>query len=341
MSAAPRVSSHPTASAATTTANDDIVLRGMGSFHVGGRVAEISGKPVRNIQRQPGGPITAFDPNGQYMVEQMYVQYFLPKNRKGKAPLLMWHGGGLTGVTYESTPDGREGWVNMFVRYGWDVYNSDAVERGRAGFAPPEIWPGEPIFLPYRDPFERFRIGDGPGSWNPDPPRARVIPGNQFPVAAYANFMRQTVPRWLCTDDAVIAAYTALVDRLGPCVILAHSQGGAFAFRVAEQRPDKIKAIVAIESATAGNVANAPKLKDVPVLMLFGDYVEQHSRWAAFKAIDTEYANAIKAAGGSVDWIDLPALGIEGNSHMLMQDRNNAAVAAVIQRWLMSKGLSD
>ena len=35
-------------------AEDDIVLRGMGSFHVGGRIADVSGKPVRMIVRQPG-----------------------------------------------------------------------------------------------------------------------------------------------------------------------------------------------------------------------------------------------------------------------------------------------
>ena len=97
---------------------DDIVLRGMGSLHVGGRVVEIHGKPVRDIVRVPGGPSSRLDPNGQYQVEQMYAQYFLPKNPKGKVPLLMWHGGGLTGVTYETTPDGREGWLNMFVRKG-------------------------------------------------------------------------------------------------------------------------------------------------------------------------------------------------------------------------------
>src|SRR4051812_8396555 len=57
-------------------ADDDIVLRGMGSFHIGGRIAEVSGKEVRQIQRQPGGPMTKLDPNGEYMVEQMYVQYF-------------------------------------------------------------------------------------------------------------------------------------------------------------------------------------------------------------------------------------------------------------------------
>ena len=133
-------------------AAEDIVLRGMGSFHVGGRIAEVSGKEVRMIQRQAGGPMTKLDPNGQYMVEQMYVQYFLPKDKKGKYPLLMWHGGGLTGVTYESTPDGRDGWMNFFVRKGWDTYVSDAVERGRSGFASKDVWTDDPIFLTYQDP---------------------------------------------------------------------------------------------------------------------------------------------------------------------------------------------
>ena len=54
-------------------AEDDIVLRGMGSFHIGGRVAEVGGKPVKEIQRVPGGPMSKLDPNGQFMVEQMYV----------------------------------------------------------------------------------------------------------------------------------------------------------------------------------------------------------------------------------------------------------------------------
>ena len=83
---------------APSLAADDIVLRGMGSVHIGGRIAEVKGKEVRMIVRQPGGPLTKLDPNGKYMVEQMYVQYFLPKDKKGKLPLLTWHGGGLTGV---------------------------------------------------------------------------------------------------------------------------------------------------------------------------------------------------------------------------------------------------
>src|SRR5262249_1332050 len=174
---------------AASAAEQDLVLRGMGSFHVGGRVVEISGKPVREIVRQPGGPPTKLDPNGQYMVEQMYVQYFLPKERKGKLPLLLAHAARPPALTHESpptvpyasTPDGSEGLLNMFGRKGWDTYISDAVERGRAGFAPPDVWHSEPTFLTYQAPYERFRIGEGAGSWNADPAKRRLIPGSQFP----------------------------------------------------------------------------------------------------------------------------------------------------------------
>src|SRR5712672_4580245 len=242
---------------ALAAAEQDLVLRGMGSFHIGGRLVEISGQPIREVMFTPGGVPAKVDPNGTYQAEQMYVQYFLPKNRKGKVPLLMWHGGGLTGVTYETTPDGREGWLNMFVRKGWDVYVSDAVERGRSGFASPDVWPSEPTFLTYQDPYERFRIGDGAGSWNADPAKRRLMPGSQFPAEAYDSYMKQQVPRWLSTDEAIMTAYIALVDKVCPCVLLVHSQGGSFGFKVAEQRPDKVKAIVAIESATAGNVGKA------------------------------------------------------------------------------------
>ena len=110
---------------------------------------------------------------------------------------------------------------------------------------------------------------------------------------------------------------------------------------MAEQRPDKIKGIVAVEAASPGSIANAPKLKDVPVLQIFGDYVDQHPRWSTFKKADMAYGAAIKGAGGSADWINLPEIGIKGNSHMIMQDKNSDQVAEVIQKWLVSKGLAE
>src|SRR3954465_6250617 len=168
-------------SANLANAAEPIALRDMGSFHVGGRLVEISGKPVKEVTFTPGGVPAKVDPNGTYQVEQMYVQYFLPANEKGAGPLVMWHGGGLTGVTYEAAPDGREGWLNYFLRKGWAVYNSDAVERGRAGGAPyPEMFKGERVCLPPANRFERFRLRDGAGSYDPDPAKRKLMPGSQF-----------------------------------------------------------------------------------------------------------------------------------------------------------------
>ena len=54
------------------------------------------------------------------------------------------------------------------------------------------------------------------------------------------------------------------------------------------------------------------------------------------------YGEAIKAAGGTADWINLPDIGIKGNSHMLMQDKNSDQDRrGDSDKWLVSKGLSD
>lgn len=317
-------------------AGGPIQIAQMGSFHIGGRDVVVSGQPVREVQFTPGGVPARVDPNGTFSVEHAYAQYFIPSYLRGAAPLLMMHGGGLTGVTYETTPDGREGWLNYFLRRGWAVYNADAVERGRAGWAQyPTIFKGEPVFLAKHDAYERFRIGGGPGTYA----KREVLEGSQFPVEAYDNFVKQVVPRWTTTDEAILAAYIAMIDHICPCVILAHSQAGQFVFRAAEARPEKVRAIVAAEPAGFGDPAKAAALKNIPVLAVYGDYIDQDARWPAIKGNGLRYYDAIRAAGGSVDVIDLPQIGIKGNSHMLMMDKNNMDVAQAINRWLAERQL--
>ncbi len=325
---------------AAATAQEPLTLSSMGSFHIGGREVTLSGKPIKEVTFTPGGVPAKVDLNGTYAVEHMYVQYFIPANKRGAMPLLMWHGGGLSGVTYETTPDGREGWLNWFLRKGWPVYNSDAVERGRSGWAMyPDIFQGEPIFLTKNNPFERFRIGAGPGSYDKDTAKMKALPGSQFPLAGYDNFTKQNVPRWTTTDAATIAAYTELVDKVCPCVVLVHSQAGQFGFKVAQVRPDKVKALILVEPAGTGDAKDVAKLKDVPMLAVYGDYIAEDARWPAIKANGIKFLDAAKAAGASYDVIDLPAVGQKGNSHMLMMDKNNAEVAGLIQDWLTKKGL--
>ncbi len=318
---------------------EDLVLRDMGSFHVGGKLVEIAGRPTREVAFTAGGTPAKIDPNGTYMVGQMYVQYFLPAKQRGAVPMLMWHGGGLTGVTWETTPDGRMGWRDWFLRQGWPVYVSDAVERGRSGFPPPDIVAGEPIFLTTANPYERFRIGAGPGSFNQDPAKRRQLPGSQFPAEGYDNFVKQNVPRWTTTDAMILDAYIAEIDRVCPCVLVFHSQAGLFGFKAAQARPDKVRALVAIEPAAAGDPAKADALKNIPILVVYGDNIATDARWPTIRATGVAFVDKVKQAGGSVDIVDLPERGIRGNSHMMMMDRNNLQVAQLIQDWLASKGL--
>jgi len=325
--------------AGCATPQGGLAIKEMGSFHVGGREVTLTGLPVKEVLFTAGGVPAKLDPNGVYQVEQMYVQYFVPSQQRGKLPLLMWHGGGLTGVTYETKPDGGEGWLNHFIKQGWTVYNSDAVERGRSGWAMyPEITKTEPVFLTKENPFERFRIGAGPNSYNKDVAKMKPLPGNQFPLEGYDNFTKQVVPRWTSTDAPIIAAYTALVDKVCPCIVLAHSQGGPFAYLVAQARPDKVKALVLVEPAGVGDAANVSALKNIPSVSIYGDYVDTDARWPTIRANNMKFQDAIRAAGGSAELINLPAMGIKGNSHMMMMDKNSGDIAAVIQKWLVGKG---
>src|SRR5215475_12788153 len=326
------------AGSAWAQGKEPIALRDMGSFHIGGRLLEVTGQPIKEIVFTPGGVPAKVDPNGTYQVEQMYAQYFLVQNRKGKLPLLLWHGGGLTGVTYETKPDGQPGWLNYFLRKGWDVYISDAMERGRSSWT--NTFKGEPVFLPLGDPWERFRIGPA-GSWNADKAKRTTYAGTQFPIEAYEQFMKQGVPRWLTTDDAIVAAYIELVDKVCPCVVLVHSQAGSFGFKAREARPDKVKALVAVEPTLGGNKSKVASIKGSPVLFVIGDNAKDHPRWSKIRAGDVDYANALKAAGGSVDFVDLPDVGIKGNSHMMMMDKNSDQIAELINKWLVAKGLSE
>jgi pimeloyl-ACP methyl ester carboxylesterase len=125
-------------------------------------------------------------------------------------------------------------------------------------------------------------------------------------------------------------------------VILAHSQGGHFAFRAAEQRPDKVKAMVSVEPAVAGGAESGAKLlKDMPLLLMYGDYIDQDPRWVAYRKAALAYVEAMRAAGGKVDVVSLPERGIKGNSHMLMMDKNNRAVLDVITKWLVDNKMAE
>jgi len=320
------------AGCAQTAVDAPITVTDFGSFHIGGRDIVVKGQPTQELHLTPG-VTSPYDPNGTYVAEQMYVQYFTPSQVKGRYPLLLWHGAWLTGATYETKPDGKPGWLNYFVHQGWKTYLSDAVERGRSGYAL-DVFQGAPLPIAKENAFTRFRIGT---KFDPDPAKRVMMPDGQFPPEAFDQFAKQSVPRWTTNNDVTVKAYIELVDKVCPCVVVVHSQSGQFGARVAEARPDKVKALVMVEPSNGG--MDAAKLKSVPVLEVWGDNVETDERWSANRKVVRQYYDGIRAAGGTVDTIDLPLEGIKGNSHMVMMDRNSDEVAGMIQKWLVNKGM--
>ncbi len=319
---------------------DQYTIKEIGSFHVGGRQVTLSGLPEKEIVFSKGSPPTIVNPNGEFQVEQMYVQYMIPKDQKGKYPFLMWHGGGLTGVTWESKPDGNPGWMQYFLKKGHAVYVSDAVERGRASWARyPEIFATEPFFRTKKEAWELFRIGPS-DSYDPDPAKRKVIPGERFPVSAFDQFCKQFVPRWATNDAPTQAAYNSLVQKIGSCVVMVHSQGGNFGFNAALASPEKVKAVIAIEPSGAPKPGpELEKLKDIPILIVWGDNLEKQDFWKRVVPNLKAFADDVRAKGGKVEWIDLPKIGIEGNTHMMMMDTNSDQIAQVIQDWMAKNGL--
>jgi pimeloyl-ACP methyl ester carboxylesterase len=316
----------------------DYMVKEVGSFHVGGRTAALSGMPTKDVVFSPGAPPIKVDPNGEFAVEQMYVQFVKLAQPKAKVPILLWHGGGLTGVTWETKPDGKPGWQQFFLNAGYDVYVSDAVERGRASWARyPEIFKSEPMFRTKQEAWELFRIGPSYEIGG-----ARVaFEGQQFPIEAFDQFAKQGVPRWVTNDAATQSAYDALVEKICPCIVVVHSQGGSFGFNAALTAPDKIKALVAIEPSGAPDPSKVDlgKLKGVPHLIVWGDFRDKVAVWQRIQVPPTKYRDALAAAGGKADVFDLPVMGVKGNTHMMMMDRNSDEVAKLVHDWIVKQGL--
>ncbi|ALM85328.1 alpha/beta fold hydrolase [Bordetella sp. N] len=313
--------------------NDPIALADFGSFFVGGRTVRIEGKEARAIKFTQTASFD-YDPNGTYHVEQAYVQYFIPAELRHPLPIVMLHGGGMTGAMWEQTPDGRQGWVQDFLRRGHAVYVVDNVERGRAGWTPfEEIWSDAPIIRNAEESWTLFRIGSARG-W----PERQAFAGQRFPVASFDTLMRHAVPRWLGNNDAALQGFCAVLDRVGPCLVMMHSHGGEVGFRAAQARPELVRGIVAIEPSGFSPKVAEHSMTDKPVLFVYGDFLDATPLWQDLTRAGQDYATRLEEAHARVTFWRLADMGVPGNSHFPMMDSNSGDVARRISEWIIAAG---
>lgn len=347
-----------------------LVIAKQGEFFVGGH----------KIQR--GG--------AEKLVDHMYVEYQIPAHRTHRYPIVLIHGGGGTGVTFGSTPDGREGWADYFVRHGYAVYRVDEPTRGRAEWDPDVDGP-----LSSSPPGSAERMFTAAAKFN-QWPQAHLhtqFPGTGLPGdPAYEQFtasISASIDGGKRMDAITRDALVALLDKIGPAILLTHSRSGPFGWLTADARPSLVKAIIAIEpngppfKNAAATVANGPpaserdwgityepmsfapavtnpaelapvqdppeapdllgcwriggaprtlpKLVGTPIMIVSSE-AGYHSQY------DHCTSQFLTRAGVANDLVRLGRIGIHGNDHIMMAEKNNREIAGVIDAWLTKRG---
>ena len=321
---------------------------------------------------------------GQLMAGQMYVEYQIPKNRTHLLPIVMWHGGGQSGACYCGTPDGREGWVQSFLKRGYAVYVVDQPGRGRSAYSPdaycPLTWRGTTGVE------KKFTAVERTPAW----PQAHTH--TQWPGSgvagdpAFDQFYAAQLPK---LESAALMqslnrdAGAALLDRIGAAILFTHSESGPFGWLIADARPSLVKGIVAVEPSgppfyeaayhndgafvrpwgltaqplTYSPAVSDPKqlafvqqqqpegpglmtgwlqkapvrelvnLKNIPIMIL----TAEASYHAGYDHLTARY---LTQAGVKNTHVRLADQGIRGNGHMMMLEKNNLEISAIIARWL-------
>lgn len=334
---------------ATAYRNGALSIAKQGLFSSGGTVTE----PV------PG----AYNPALSFMdptlagttahIDHANVFYQIPQTQSG-SPIVYLHGYGQSRMGWQTTPDGREGWSDIFLRYGHAAFLVDQPRRGEAGATASmtsdglDMWgedgksykPGEQAW------YTHFRIGLV---------APQLYAGSAFPTgdAAQNQFFRQMTPNTGSYDQALDAAALGAVmadvkTMTGQkSIYITHSQGGGVGW---DTPMENVAAIVAIEPGGAPQVGSEQykKLLDakIPIIMYFGDYIDNGPSdimstgfWKMIRDGAVAFAEQYNADGGDATVIDLPQIGLYGNSHFMFQELNNKEIADHIQGWLEARGL--
>ena len=348
-----------------------------GYLFAGGKYATVNGRNDTGV-------------SFQVMSGQLYAEFQIPSNQTHPYPIVMVHGGGQTGTNFSGTPDGREGWAQFFLREGYAVYVVDQPGRARGAYQP-DLY-GPPTRLDLERVEQRFTAPARYNLW----PQARLhtqwpgsgMPGDpvfdQFYASQVTGIQDFTLQQTLNRD-----AILALLEKIGPAILLTHSQSGAFGWPVADARPDRVKALLSIEpsgppffdvetvgapewfrdaaqtrpwgptavplvysppAAGASDLAlvqqekpdgpglvrcwmqkaparQLPNLQNIPILIL----TAEASYHAAYDHCTVQY---LEQAGVHPTFVKLADAGIHGNGHMVMLEKNNLEIAAVLSRWL-------
>ena len=333
------------AMAEETPKNKPLVIQEQGSFAAGGTV-------IRSSDPSGSGELTLHG-------DHLYTFYQIPEDAR-RLPLVFWHGYGQFSKTWETTPDGREGFQNIFLRRGFGVYVIDQPRRGNAGRST------QPMTIKAVSDdqkwFNIFRIGIWP----------KFFPGVQFSQEPETlnQYFRQMTPDTGPIDlDVNTDAVAALFNKIGPGILVTHSHSGGMGW-AAVLKSEKIRAVVSYEpgsnfifpegevpppkqssggslSASSVSLSDFKKLTKIPIVIYYGDYIPEkpmdnpgQDQWRIRLEMAKLWAEAINRHGGDASVVHLPEIGIHGNTHFPFSDLNNLKIADLMYTFLENKQLN-
>lgn len=335
--------------ACASTGKGQLIIQEQGSFAVGGTVVTNPGT------FDPYKPM----PTGQTLRgDHAYVFYQIPPKAR-KYPLVMWHGIGQFSKTWETTPDGREGYQNIFLRRRFATYVLDQPRRGNAGRSTTDATitatPDEQQW------FGVFRVGIWPNYFD----------GVQFArdTNTLNQYFRSMVPNVGPIDINVnTSAASELFHKIGPAILVTHSHSGGMGWLTAVKNQN-VKAIVSYEpgsgflfpegevpppmesaggtlAAVGVPMADFMRLTKIPIIIFYGDNIPEKPSnnpgadgWRIRLAMARLWRDVVNRHGGDVTVVHLPEAGIRGNTHFPFSDLNNLQIADLMSQFLKEKGL--
>jgi pimeloyl-ACP methyl ester carboxylesterase len=361
------------------------LFAGVGAAHA--QAPATSNKPVSNYMRDffyVGGTYVG-EAGKEVMRGQMYVERLQPRKVTARYPIVLIHGAAQTATNWLSTPDGRKGWADYFVEQGYVVYMVDQPARGRSAWHPDHNG-GLRMFTAQQ--LERlFTASRELGDW----PQAKLH--TQWPGSgrkgdpifdAFYVTQVESLASDIETQTLTQRAGAALLDKIGPAILLTHSQSGLLGWVIAEARPQLVKGIVALEpsgppfhnvapgepKARPYGITDLPVTYDPPItepaqirtkrqekadaeglitctlqeeparkLVNFAKIpimigVAEASYHAPYDHCTAKY---MQQAGAPVEFVRMQDKGLRGNGHMMMIEKNNLDIAAVLDKWMRAK----
>ncbi len=339
-----------------------IVLETQGSFSVGGTTVQHAGEFSMQHFLEPEGQ--------QAYGDHAYVFYQIPVQAK-KYPIVFQHGGAQSKRTWESTPDGREGFQNIFLRKGYSVYLLDQPRIGEAGLATEPVVEGNPYAKNPMYADRALYMLSRVGVYENQP-----VPFSEAQVPQDKESLDQFQRTWTpytgnLNDDINSAALAKLLEKTGPSILVTHSMGGTIGWRT-PFLTDNVKAIVAFEpggtpflfpegevpepspttyapvaaQAKGVSLSDFQKLTKMPIILYYGDNIADKpsalvgpDKWRSELDMAQKFVAAVNRHGGDAILVHLPDIGVKGNTHFLMADLNNEQIANLMTKWLKEKGL--